>query len=298
MPGIGPTLPPHLTSKRKRQDENEDESNESDTSGGPATSKDSIKIKKTRNIGPSLPFPDSAQKTGPLDKINPGDGVEIEPQSPRHSRSQNNSLGPPVTNNVTNSTQAKPKIFGPALPPIEAVHEPIATAGDDPESDDDFGPTLPGKAASTIHASTDPAQDTESTQILPKSGRDDWMLAPPTSSDWTSRIDPSKLKNRGFSTGKGSRIAPPSGGDTSLWTETPEQKRKRLEDEMLGTKKVDQAEPKNPVSARRSAEDAEMAKKVQAYNVCLHLLYNCIQFTDLSRNDIVLLPCMPQKRLT
>ena len=299
MPGIGPTLPPHLTSKRKREDEDGDESNGNDTSGSPATILNNIKIKNARIVGPSLPSPDSAQRTGPPDAIIQSDADEIEPQLSQHIHTSDDGSGLPITSNIANSSQAKSKIFGPALPSVEAVQEPTATAGDDEESDDDdFGPTLPGKAAGKIPAYTDSAQEAESTQTLPKSGRDDWMLAPPTSSDWTSRIDPSKLKNRGFNTGKGTRAAPSSGGDASLWTETPEQKRKRLEDEMLGTKKFHQTESNNPVSAKRGAEDAEMAKKVQAYNVCLLVLYSYTCFTDLRRNDIVLHLCMLQKRLT
>lgn len=64
------------------------------------------------------------------------------------------------------------------------------------------------------------------------------MLAPPTSSDWTARVDPTKLKNRKFASSKGGSASAASssaqGGISSVWTETPDEKRKRLADQVLG----------------------------------------------------------------
>ncbi|EKG22001.1 hypothetical protein MPH_00592 [Macrophomina phaseolina MS6] len=47
-------------------------------------------------------------------------------------------------------------------------------------------------------------------------------------------MDPTKLRARGFQTGKGARGPTSGGGDLGAWTETPEQKRKRLENEVMG----------------------------------------------------------------
>lgn len=59
------------------------------------------------------------------------------------------------------------------------------------------------------------------------------MTLPPQADDLAARMDPSKLRARGFNTGKSARGA--SGPvETGIWTETPEQKRKRLEDEVMG----------------------------------------------------------------
>ena len=94
------------------------------------------------------------------------------------------------------------------------------------------------------------------------------MLNPPTHGDWTSRVDPTKLRNRKFNTGKGAK-APAQGGSTDnrLWTETPEQKRQRLDDEVMGVKKAAQAEEAPRKSARDEAKDRETEKKIREYNV-------------------------------
>jgi len=38
-----------------------------------------------------------------------------------------------------------------------------------------------------------------------KPQREEWMLLPPTNDDWSSRVDPTKLKARKFQSGKGSK---------------------------------------------------------------------------------------------
>jgi hypothetical protein len=63
------------------------------------------------------------------------------------------------------------------------------------------------------------------------------MLVPPNDSDWGSRVDPTKLKNRKFASGKGAK-APGGGGISAIWTETPEEKRRRLEDEVMGRREA------------------------------------------------------------
>ncbi len=94
------------------------------------------------------------------------------------------------------------------------------------------------------------------------------MLAPPPTGDWTSRVDPTKLKNRKFNTGKGAR-APPQGGstDSRLWTETPEQKRQRLADEVMGVKKPAHQDAGPTKSAQSEAGDSETKRRIQEYNV-------------------------------
>lgn len=90
------------------------------------------------------------------------------------------------------------------------------------------------------------------------------MLAPPTSGDWTSKVDPTKLKNRKFNSGKG-------GGQgkevAAIWTETPEQKRKRLQDEVMGVSSASggSSGPKPQDNAR----DEETARRIREYNVSI-----------------------------
>lgn len=99
-----------------------------------------------------------------------------------------------------------------------------------------------------------------------KPQREEWMLLPPTNDDWSSRVDPTKLKNRRFQTGKGSK-APidKSGGVSAIWTETPEQKRQRLEDEVLGRKATASSGPEKPTVSDK--EDVAAAKRIKDYNV-------------------------------
>lgn len=87
--------------------------------------------------------------------------------------------------------------------------------------------------------------------------RDDWMTMPPTH-DGLSRIDPTKMRARKFNTGKN---AGDKGGDgMGIWTETPEQKLKRLQDEAMGI-----TAPANTSSAkkesRRRKEEEERTRQ-------------------------------------
>jgi hypothetical protein len=93
------------------------------------------------------------------------------------------------------------------------------------------------------------------------------MLAPPTDSDWTSRVDPTKLKNRKFASGKGSKAPAEKSGVSAIWTETPEEKRRRLEDEVLGRKDKDASSGSLTVKGEgESREDRETARRIKEYN--------------------------------
>lgn len=94
------------------------------------------------------------------------------------------------------------------------------------------------------------------------------MLVPPKEVDWTSRVDPTKLRNRKFNTGMGAKApAAKSSGDHTLWTETPEQKRQRLADELMGVRKpAAEAAPRSEAN-QNSAEDQVTARRIQEYNV-------------------------------
>ncbi|RAH82286.1 hypothetical protein BO86DRAFT_388996 [Aspergillus japonicus CBS 114.51] len=61
------------------------------------------------------------------------------------------------------------------------------------------------------------------------------MLEPLEPSDRTARVDPTRLRNRRFQSGPRAGHAGAAGGGVDVtWTETPEQKMKRLQDEVLG----------------------------------------------------------------
>jgi hypothetical protein len=91
------------------------------------------------------------------------------------------------------------------------------------------------------------------------------MLAPPTDSDWSSRVDPTKLKNRKFASGKGAKAPAEKTGISAIWTETPEQKRQRLEDEVMGRKDPSTQSTGKKLS-KNDAEAEATARRIQEYN--------------------------------
>ena len=97
------------------------------------------------------------------------------------------------------------------------------------------------------------------------------MLVPPTSDDWTSRVDPTKLKNRKFASGKGAKAPAERSGISAIWTETPEQKRQRIKDEVLGRKDAATSSRASKVAGDgggkgESREERETARRIQEYN--------------------------------
>ena len=134
----------------------------------------------------------------------------------------------------------KRRVLGPTLPPqAEDNSANDSGSGSNSDSDDDFGPSMPPPAGQSI---APPIQSTPTTthtpsedkKQKPESSRDQWMLHPPESSDWASKIDPTQLRNRKFQTGKSARSGGASKDLDASWTETPEERMRRLEDKMMG----------------------------------------------------------------
>lgn len=94
--------------------------------------------------------------------------------------------------------------------------------------------------------------------------RDDWMMMPPTQDGLLARMDPTKLRPGKFRSGKAAG-GPAGGGIESTWTETPEQKRIRLENEMLGIAAPANSSVNTAQSVRKEDEDA--ARRIKEYNV-------------------------------
>ena len=180
----------------------------------------------------------------------------------------------------TSSNEDLPKrIIGPAPPPPPLSELPPTAPSPDAEdasssSDSDFGPSLPPAPGSTTHKAELQRQqnleaDNAAREASKKPQREEWMLVPPSQSDWTTRIDPTKLRNRKFNTGKGSKPAPQNTASTDqpLWTETPEQKRQRLEDEVLGIRKPAQLGPSEEKRDVRKEEEArETERRIREFN--------------------------------
>jgi Protein of unknown function (DUF3752) len=211
------------------------------------------------SVGPTLP-PARAEKRK-RDGQDEGDEHEARASTSPNSRSTSLS-----------SSIKKARTIGPTLPPASLDERPANPPESDAESssdDDDFGPSLPTgtseqEAVSADNSNTVSAIDPEA-PIQAKSQRDEWMIVPPTSGDWTSRVDPTKLKNRKFNTGRGAKgpSQAPGKDSNANWTETPDEKKARLQREMMGVKDISTAKdtPEHDARAR------EIAKKLREYNV-------------------------------
>jgi len=155
------------------------------------------------------------------------------------------------------------RVVGPAMPPAPLEQRPTEPAqpqeDESSDDDDDFGPSLPPTGAESLDEgpNTKPQGYTSEAQTEPeKPKRDDWMTMPPEQDGLASRMDPSKLRARGFNTGKGAKAPAEKGGDSSAWHETPEQKRKRLEDEMMGVSRPSPGVPKAAGSTKKQGDEA------------------------------------------
>lgn len=167
------------------------------------------------------------------------------------------------------------RVLGPAAPPAPLSELPttlLEPDDDSSDSDDDFGPSLPPPPGS-VSQDTERrrqealAEDEAAREASKKPQREEWMLLPPKQDDWSARADPTKLKNRKFNTGKGSKApAQKGGGDNALWTETPEQKRQRLEDEVMGVKKPAQLGPEKKADQWKEEEARETQRRIREYN--------------------------------
>ncbi|KAI5847243.1 hypothetical protein DFP73DRAFT_525579 [Morchella snyderi] len=179
---------------------------------------------------------------------------------------------PPLTEDPDGK---KRRTVGPAPPPAPLNEQPSGYPDDnnDSSSDDDIGPALPPGPGTEVDqelaaqrrlAMFAEALVTKADDSKPK--RDEWMLVPPKSEDWTLKVDPAKLKNRKFQSGKGAKAPQKAGGDNSLWTESPEERRKRLNDEVMGIRKPATQGDNIKKSSISAAEAEETARRIKKYN--------------------------------
>lgn len=241
MSSIGPSLPPHL-SKRSRDDDNDR------SSSSPESSE-----KRRRVAGPAPP----PRVHGPARPPPSGESESDEETGP---------APPPGLKTA--------RVHGPAPPPASLSERPSHPPSDDDDSDsseDEFGPAPPPAGAQySAYDSDDDKRMPSAFDSHPQadqgakiSQRDEWMTMPPTQDDLAARMDPTKLRARKFNTGKSARGGGVSGGDgMGIWTETPEQKLKRLQNEALGisaptNSSVDSAK------AGRGRRDEEKAQRMK-----------------------------------
>ncbi|EGC43444.1 conserved hypothetical protein [Histoplasma capsulatum var. duboisii H88] len=191
------------------------------------------------------PSPGDKRKRDEVQDIDNASHADSEPQS-----------------NGKSERSKRPKVIGPTLPPN--LGEVEDSDSSDSESDDGYGPSLPpGDTDVTVKADIEEKCQNESAEEKPKSTqRDDWMLHPPEHGDWSSRVDPTKIRNRKFNTGRSA--APKTSSGIGTWTETAEDKRKRLKAEVMGIQA-----PANSTAVptvQSSEHDDAMAKRVREYN--------------------------------
>jgi hypothetical protein len=178
-----------------------------------------------------------------------------------------------------NDTEKRRRVLGPAPPPgpiDERPQNPPAadSDSDSDSSDDDFGPAPPPAGASHNAYNDDddnaaPSKsafdtDPQFAEQPKKAQRDDWMTMPPTQDDLAARMDPTKMRARKFNSGKS---AGSTGGMSSAWTETPEQKLKRLQNEALGIAAPANAAPASHESTKTKDEERrarKMREKIDA----------------------------------
>lgn len=178
---------------------------------------------------------------------------------------ENEQSSPSVVTNSRKGTSQptkEPRPIGPTLPPAnvaEIPHELPEVASS--SSEDDFGPSIPKGPQEP------PAVSSVSTrpELQASVERDSWMMIPPSQSDWSTRVDPTKLRNRKFNTGRG--VKGPSrageGGIDTKWTETPAEKRARLEREMMGIQEVRHTAE----HSHNKSRERQTAKKVREFAV-------------------------------
>lgn len=175
---------------------------------------------------------------------------------------------------------------GPSLPSHLANRRrsPSPVSGDDSD-DSDVGP-LPAPSAGPapvlsaaeefrLREQRKQEEEEEERRITgQKPKREAWMTVPPSALDSLAHQDPTKITKRGFNqSSRQGAAGKPADGAASLWTETPEERAKRIEDEVMGKRKrIENATKEETESQRierkkREARDAHMRSQTDAYNV-------------------------------
>ncbi|KAK3902619.1 hypothetical protein C8A05DRAFT_15335 [Staphylotrichum tortipilum] len=251
MASIGPQLPPHLQ-KRKRTPEDDADLGSPPPKASRRANDDEIPLDDDSDDGYGPRAPASAVSTakGPS-RLAPSIGPSIDPSigrslPPTGTASNNDEIPLDDDSDSDAAGPAPPptrRVLGPAPPPAPLSERPPTGPDSDDDSDDDWGPALPGSAAASragaAAAAARPAQSSSAEPAVPK--RDDWMLAPPPAGGGRTAPDPTKLKARKFASGPRAATDGKPAGVSSIWTETPEEKARRLANAVLGRE-----DPNNP----------------------------------------------------
>ncbi|KAI5467314.1 hypothetical protein BGZ63DRAFT_370926 [Mariannaea sp. PMI_226] len=241
MSSIGPQLPPHLSKRKRSSDEEPSPPPKHQRSESPSKNQDEIDLEDSDDdeYGPSAP---SAPKP------------TVGPSLPPNSNNNNRDEIALDSDSDSDSGPAPPnRNIGPAPPPSDLSTRPVDDADSSSDSDDDYGPAPPG--ASNSHK---PVLGPQLPSAEPQPQRDSWMLAPPEASSYSER-DPTRIRNRKFASKPSSSSGPST--ISSIWTETPEEKLKRLKASVLGREDQSKGVSTGPT---RTKEEEERHRKISA----------------------------------
>lgn len=182
-------------------------------------------------------------------------------------------------------TSRKKRILGPALPPAplhqrpsQAPDQSVNSSSSSDDEDDGYGPALPSFADAIDQEQKQSALSIsdvakEASKEVRPSKRDEWMMLPPKQDDLAARMDPTKLRARGFHAGKSAKAPRVGESGHKMWTETPDQKRKRLQDEVLGLKSGASDDTQDDLKEHaKRLRDEQKAKQISEHNVGLAML--------------------------
>lgn len=237
MSSIGPQIPPN----RKRALDTEDDA---------AADTPSSANKQARTVGPTLP-PTTANQ----DEIDLDDDGDSDDDFGPSASALVGPAQPAANKDEIDLDDDSDSNIGPAAP--ELAHGPPHIEADesDSDSDDDYGPALPG--AGVRRGPIGPTMPSSlSSDAAPT--RDAWMIAPPTATGYTER-DTTKLRARKFA----SKTGPSDGTVSAIWTETPEEKLKRLQDSVLG-RQGENSSAAASTAAKQSRDEEERNRRISA----------------------------------
>ena len=295
MASIGPQLPPHLQKRKRTPDDeelgspppkfsrrdNDDEilldDGDSDGDFGPrvpASANNTATEKRPSRpapaVGPTLPptvatssrAPNpAASKKQPIGPTRPLAAAQANNDEISLDSDSDDEAGPAPPPTKSGPAPPPKRVLGPAPPPAPLSERPSTRPdADSSEDDDDWGPALPGSSAASRAAAAGARHAASTARAEPAAPkRDDWMLAPPTS-DGPRAPDPTKLKSRKFASGPRAATEGKPAGVSSIWTETPEEKARRLANAVLGREDPNNPSAGPPNSAGRPSHSADRSR--------------------------------------
>ncbi|GAA98926.1 uncharacterized protein L969DRAFT_88972 [Mixia osmundae IAM 14324] len=202
------------------------------------------------------------------------------------------ALPPHLASKATTTASATAetrKPLGPSLPPhlaqerAIALHRELAQdEGEDGSDDDEAGPMplasdqMTHEEEATDGVSEFLAREERERKRLEEEGkekklqRDEWMIVPPKEISMLAAFDPTKMKARGFRQAS-TKDQPSTGGVSEMWTETPLERAKRLQEETMGIRKKvvntkTETEEEKLDAERKRKRDYEMRNAIDKHN--------------------------------